>query len=250
MIDGMHAPPLIYNVLYGGTATLTDMWVWWGESTSVASGITLIHTLGIYDDFGEPVPGSIQLENVQTNIEYAAIDTSVPGDSVILIDSMLGQTAWSPFPNVGPGFNYDLSPPSLLAFTQPPFAPIVPPDDQTPPVFAIPTASIQFVPGDRAIVRASPVVADLYDLTTRPLRYWVQNGEDSRSTIVSGLHDWVHTQDLFVGEADFAHPQSTPGPMAKLQVGLSTFQFPRTPQFRMLSTLLDTNAVFDLSNQG
>ncbi|NDE17410.1 hypothetical protein EBZ80_21010 [bacterium] len=243
------SPVILWGTGYG-VLTIQNAWIWWGPPDTVAS-VALVAQLGVpnYDPPFEGVPGFLTLNNVQTNANTAAGE-SLYGSTVDQTgNTMLSQTVWEPFPFVGDGYDYAVSPPSLTSFSAPPFLSGTRSVDAVPP-FAIPVLSVQAIDADHAVVRASDAVRTLYNLDTRPLRFWLQTNDDSRSTRRSSQSDWTSTP---IAEAvtDLSPPLGALPPTAKLQLGLSTFSFPRQPQYGFFSVPYDasTNAIFFLGDE-
>lgn len=226
-------PPSVLTVLLAdvsGPLNINGSWIWWGNPNEPAIA-SLVDTAGYYDIFDDPVPGNLVISNTATNI-HQAVRHIVVGNVVIGSNVQLSLTDWTTFPILTGAFDYTFNPPVLRTFREYPFYAQAIISAISLPQFAIPLCVIQFIDGI-FWVRATAAVGSILDLSY-PLSYWVQGGEDSNSTTEADDSPWTILPDN-QRESRPVAVISPHTPHPKLQMGLTTFNFPGVPQYYFFS---------------
>jgi len=232
----------VRNPLIRTTVEVNGAWIWWGDPSQEPNAY-LVNNIGYFDFLDDPVPGYLLIQNLATNIPEIARDVQV-GEVSTGPNVLLSQTEWSPsFPFLTDGFDYGYNPPILSVFRQHPFNPQAILNARSLPQFDIAVCVATIIDGVMT-VRATASVSSIYNLTS-PLSYWVQGSDNSNSTTVADDSPWTRLPDnQFLSEPVVVVSPHTPHP--KLQLGLTTFTYPRIPQYLFFSIPLPDPPVHTL----
>lgn len=220
------------NPVISTTVEVDGAWIWWGDPSQPVGDAYLVNQVGYYDFFDDPVPGNLFIQNIATNISGFVRDVQV-GDAATGPNVLLSNTEWSPsFPFLTNGFDYAYNPPILSVFRQYPFSSQAILNARSLPQFDIAVCVATIIDGVMT-VRATASVSSVYNLTY-PLSYWIQGSDNSNSTTVADDSPWTRLPDTqLLSDPIVVISPNTPHP--KLQLGLTTFTYPRIPQYLFLS---------------